>query len=217
MTLFKQLFFLIALLLTTLFAAAVGINFKSTADSLQKQLHADAKNTAASLSLSLASANGNLSMMATIINANFDNGTYKNITLLDMNGELLYERHNEDKAPEVPKWFMGIVPIKASIASANVSSGWNPIGIIYVQSGTAETYAQLYRILNALTLSFLLLFIVALALLYLLLSLLLKPLKDIRSQAEAILNNKFIVQEKLPYTQDFREVASALNTMVKKG
>ena len=87
MTLFKQLFFLIALLLTTLFAAAVGINFKSTADSLQKQLHADAKNTAASLSLSLASANGNLSMMATIINANFDNGTYK-MTRKSDNAEL---------------------------------------------------------------------------------------------------------------------------------
>ena len=49
-----------------------------------------------------------------------------------------------------------------------------------------------------------------------LLLVLLKPLKNIRLQAEAISNNKFIIQEKLPYTQDFKEVAQTMNIMVKK-
>ena len=216
MTLFKQLSLLATLLLLLVFVTVLGVNFQNSAKSVQDQLYTDAKNTATSLSLSLASANGNISMMSTMINANFDNGTYQSISLADMNNQVSYERHNERKIANVPKWFVKYIPIKAPIASANVSAGWNPIGILNVQSDTTEAYLHLYNILCSLSISFSLIFIISLSFLYLLLIILLKPLKNIRAQAEAISNNKFIIQEKLPYTKDFKEVATAMNTMVKK-
>jgi diguanylate cyclase (GGDEF)-like protein len=216
MTLFKQLSLLVTLLLVTIFIVVLGVNFQSSAKSVQDQLYADAKNTATSLSLSLASANGNLSMMSTMINASFDNGTYQSISLVDMNGDVSYERHSEGKVADVPKWFTKYVPIKAPIASANVSAGWNPIGMLHVQSDTAEAYMHLYNILYSLTISFSLILVLSLVVLYVLLMMLLKPLVNIRAQADAISNNKFILQEKLPSTQDFKEVVSAMNTMVKK-
>ena len=216
MTLFKQLSLLATLLLLIIFATVLGVNFQNSSKSVQDQLYTDAKNTATSLSLSLASANGNISMMSTMINANFDNGTYQSISLVDMNSQVSYERHSERKIVDVPKWFVKYIPIKAPIASANVSAGWNPIGILNVQSDTAEAYLRLYNILYSLTISFSLIFVISLSFLYLLLMVLLKPLKNIRSQAEAISNNKFIIQEKLPYTQDFKEVVTTMNTMVKK-
>ncbi|WP_345992981.1 LapD/MoxY N-terminal periplasmic domain-containing protein [Sulfurimonas sp. HSL-1716] len=216
MTLYKQLSFLVTLLLISIFIIVLGVNFKNSIDSVQEQLYSDAKNTATSLSLSLASANGNISMMSTMINANFDNGAYQEITLVDMQGELLYERHSENSSIDVPKWFMNLVPIKAPVASANVSAGWNPIGILNVQSSTSAAYTQLYKILYSLTISFSITFIISIAFLYLLLSILLKPLQNIRFQAEAISNNRFIIQEKLPYTLDFREVVKAMNIMVQK-
>ncbi|MBU0632888.1 diguanylate cyclase [bacterium] len=216
MTLFKQLSLLATFLLISIFIIVLGVNIKNSTDSVQAQLYADAKNTATSLSLSLASANGNISMMSTMINANFDNGSYQNITLVDMQGELLYERHSDNKIIEVPKWFINAIKIKSPIASANVSAGWNPIGILNVQSDSSEAYKQLYTVLCSLSISFSITFIISLILLYLLLAILLKPLKNIRSQAEAIINNKFIIQENLPHTKDFREVVKAMNTMVKK-
>ena len=216
MTLFKQLSFLLTLLLITLFFTVLGVNFKSSIDSVQEQLYADAKNTATSLSLSLASANGNISMMSTMINANFDNGSYQNITLVDMDGELLYERHNENEIKDVPKWFVRLIYIKVPIASANVSAGWNPIGILNVQSSTSQAYAKLYKTLYSLIDSILFTFIISVVILYLLLMIVLSPLKEIRAQAEAITNNKFIIQKKLPFTKDLREVVKAMNIMVQK-
>jgi diguanylate cyclase (GGDEF)-like protein len=44
----------------------------------------------------------------------------------------------------------------------------------------------------------------------------LKPLKRIQQQAEAILNNKFLIETKEPYTTEFKEVSHAMNAMVKK-
>ncbi|WP_345980017.1 LapD/MoxY N-terminal periplasmic domain-containing protein [Sulfurimonas sp. HSL3-2] len=216
MTLYKQLSFLVTLLLISIFIIVLGVNFKNSTDSVQEQLYADAKNTATSLSLSLASANGNISMMSTMINANFDNGSYQNITLMDMNGELLYERHSEEKTIDVPNWFIEMIPIKAPVASANVSAGWNPIGILNVQSSTSDAYQHLYEILCSLAVSFSITFVISVVILYILLIVLLRPLKEIRHQADAISNNRFIIQEYLPYTKDFSEVVKAMNIMVKK-
>ena len=216
MTLFKQLSILLTLLLLIVFATVLGVNFKNSAKSIQDQLYTDAKNTATSLSLSLASANGNISMISTMINANFDNGIYQSISLVDMNGKTSYARHSERKTVDVPKWFINYIPIKAPIASANVSAGWNPIGILNIQCDTTQAYLHLYNILCSLSISFSIIFIIALSFLYVLLIVVLKPLKNIRLQAEAISNNKFIIQEKLPYTQDFKEVVQVMNIMVKK-
>jgi len=44
----------------------------------------------------------------------------------------------------------------------------------------------------------------------------LKPLKEIQGQAEAITRNEFVLQEKMPYTTEFREVVRGMNMMVKK-
>lgn len=216
MTLFKQLSLLTTLLLVGVFTIVLGVNFYNSQKTVQEQLYLDAKNTATSLSLSLASAKGDISMISTMINANFDNGNYHAISLVDMQGAMLYERHSERKIVRVPQWFRNIVPIQAPTASANVSAGWNPIGILNVQSDTQNAYSQLYNILLSLAASFSIILIISLGVLYLLLMVILKPLKSIRTQAEAISNNKFIVQDHIPSTTDFKEVVNAMNKMTKK-
>jgi diguanylate cyclase (GGDEF)-like protein len=52
--------------------------------------------------------------------------------------------------------------------------------------------------------------------LYFLLSLSLKSLKRIKSQAKAILDNEFIIEKKIPFTTEFRSVTTAMNAMVEK-
>jgi predicted signal transduction protein with EAL and GGDEF domain len=216
MTLFKQLSLLIAILLITIFAIVLGIDIKNSVKSVQDQLYADAKNTATSLSLSLASANGNISMISTMINADFDNGIYQSISLVGMQGDTLYERHGTQKVAEVPTWFTRLISIKAPVASANVSAGWNPIGVLNIQSDTKKAYQHLYEVIRSLTISFAIIFIISFGFLYLLLMLILKPLKALRAQADAITNSQFIIQEKVPFTQDFKDLVVAMNAMTKK-
>jgi len=216
MTLFKQIAIMLSIFLIIILGTVLTLNFQSANQSVQDRLYEDAKNTATALSLSLGSANGDISMMSTMINANFDSGEYKRITLVDVEDQVLYERKKETKVDNVPDWFLNLVSIKAPVASANVSAGWSQVGILNVQSDTAYAYKQLYSILKGLLVSFAIIAGISLLVLNLLLAAILRPLKEVQKQAAAVIRNEFIIQEKIPYTKEFRDVVLGMNAMVKK-
>lgn len=216
MTLFKQIAILLSVFLLIILSTVLVLNFQSANNSVQKRLFEDAKNTASSLSLSLGSANGDITMMSTMINANFDSGNYQFISLEDIEGEVLYNRETETQNIDVPSWFFNIVDIKAPVARANVSAGWSPVGILNVQSDVSYAYMQLYSILKNLVISFAILAFIGLVLLNLLIHAVLKPLKQVQLQAEAVARNEFITQTNIPKTKEFKDVVIGMNNMVHK-
>ena len=216
MTLFKQIAILLSLFLLILLGTVLTLNFKSANESVSQRLYEDAKNTASSLSLSLGGANGDISMMSTMINANFDGGNYLLISLVDVDNDILYERVLENSYANVPAWFLELIILEAPIASANVSAGWNQVGILHVQSDLSYAYAELYTIFKNLFISFSILAVIALTLLNLLLAAVLKPLKEVQKQAEAVIRNEFIIQKNIPSTKEFQDVVLGMNTMVSK-
>ncbi len=216
MTLFRQIALMLSIFLLIILATVLTINFNSANTSVQERLYEDAKNTASSLSLSLASAQGEISMMATMINANFDSGNYNYISLVGLDNEVLYERKSESKPLDVPAWFVNAVPIHAPLALANVSAGWNPIGLLHVKSDVSHAYTQLFSILKNLLISFSILAVIGLVILNLLIAATLKPLKKVQFQAESVIRKEFIIQENIPYTKEFRDVVLGMNNMVFK-
>lgn len=216
MTLFKQVAIMLSIFLIIILTTVMILNFKSSNEAIQEGLYEDAKNTATSLSLSLGTAGGDISIMSTMINANFDSGNYLQISLVDVDEELLYERKIESKQADVPQWFLDAVKIEAPIASANVSAGWSQVGILNVQSDVAHAYTQLYTILISLLISFGVLIFIGLLILNLLLATILKPLKEVQRQAEAVIRNEFIIQDEIPYTKEFKDVVLGMNNMVSK-
>lgn len=216
MTLFKQIALMLSLFLLIILATVLILNFQSANKGVQDRLYEDAKNTATSLSLSLGSANGDLSMMSTMINANFDSGNYHHITLVDVEKKNLYDRVTESDIVAVPKWFMSLIDLKAPIAHANVSAGWSQVGILSVQSDATYAYKQLYAILFNLLISFTIIALVGLVTINLLLHAILKPLKEVQKQASAITRNEFIIQNKVPYTKELADVVLGMNNMVSK-
>ncbi|MDA7817934.1 diguanylate cyclase [Sulfurimonas sp.] len=216
MTLFKQIAMMLSVFLVIILTTVLTLNFQSANQSVQDRLYEDAKNTASSLSLSLGSANGDISMMSTMINANFDSGNYRDITLVDVDNHTLYKRKHESEILDIPAWFLNIVSIKAPVASANVSAGWSQVGILHVQSDTIYAYKQLYTILKGLLISFTIITIISLSILHLILHALLRPLQEVQKQAAAVIQNEFIIQDKLPYTKEFKDVVLGMNNMVSK-
>ncbi len=216
MTLFKQIALILSILLITILTTVLNLNFQAANASVEDRLYEDAKNTASSLSLSLGSANGDISMMSTMINANFDSGTYSFISLYDVDNALIYERKAESEQLDVPEWFINVISIEVPVASANVSAGWSQVGILNVQSDVSYAYTHLYSILKSLLLSFSIIALVGLIVLNLLLVAILKPLREVQKQAEAVIRNEFIIQEKIPYTKEFKDVVLGMNNMVSK-
>ncbi len=216
MTLFKQIALMLSLFLLIILATVLTLNFKSANQSIQERLYEDAKNTASSLSLSLGTANGDVSIMSTMINANLDSGNYRHISLVDVENKILYERKSESEIINVPQWFLDTVIMTAPVASANVSAGWSQVGILNVQSDISYAYKALYNILIGLLVSFSIIATISLAILYAVLMAILKPLQKVQVQAKAVLKNEFIIQDKIPYTKEFKDVVLAMNNMVHK-
>lgn len=215
MTLFKQLALIISFFMITILITVFAINLHATKTSVTEALYEDAKNTVASLSLSLGTAIGDEDIMSTMIDANFDSGHYINISLYDMNNTLIYERNSEIIA-NVPEWFLNLIDIEIPYASAQVSSGWSPIAILTVQSDSGYAYTQLFENFKNLFFFFSGLGVVGLLLIAFFLRLVLKSLDNVKNQATAILDNEFIILHDIPKTVEFREIVLTMNATVKK-
>jgi EAL domain-containing protein (putative c-di-GMP-specific phosphodiesterase class I) len=205
-----------SLFLLLILLAVMALNFQSSTRYAEAELANNAQNTASSLSLSLANAQGDLSTMATMIDALFDSGYFQKIILRDTNSKLIHERLMPNELSEIPQWFRSLYTLKSPLASATVSSGWNPIGTITIIPLQENAHIKLYENFRELLQSFALISLITFSLLYLLLRLLLSSLKRVKEQAEAVSNNNFIINTKIPSTAEFKEVTLAMNKMVTK-
>ena len=216
MTLYKQLALLLSIFLLVILSTVSVLKFNGTIKTTKHQLYRDAQNTAASLSLSLASAKGDETILSTMINANFDSGHYSAIVLEDMDGTVIFERQGNSSALDVPAWFLSLVDIDVPEASAQVSSGWMVIGKLSVESNVSPSYVMLYASFKKLLISFAIFMVISLIVLYGLLYTILRPLRELQEQAEAISRNEFRYQKRIPYTTEFRDIVTSMNELVKK-
>lgn len=206
------LFFLVIL------ASVMVLNFKTASEFVQNQLYTDAKNTAHSLGLSLSKVADpkDTSTMDTMINAIFDSGYYERIVLKDLDGKILYERKTDLKVHDVPQWFVENVVIHNANASTDIMMGWSRFGSLEVSGHTGNAYRQLYLTFINLIETFVGIGAVVFGVLYLILSISLQSLKRIRDQANGIIENKFIFENQVPFTTEFRSATAAMNAMVAK-
>ncbi len=216
MSLFKKISIIMSLFLLVVIVSVMTLNFNSAQKYAQEELYVNAQNSATSLSLSLSNVKGDTSVMSTMINAVFDSGYYKEITLLDNNENIIFKRTKEDAQIEVPSWFTGLYNLQTPLASANVSSGWNPIGQLQITSLQDSAHIKLYENFLELLKASAIISLITLGLLFVVLKLILSSLEKLKEQAEAVSSNHFIINNKIPTTSEFKEVTLAMNKMVTK-
>ena len=215
MTLYRQL---LAFTLVLLGALLVGVwveKLQSTRTFLEAQLAAHAQDTATSLGLSLTPfvAEEDLATVETMINAVFDRGYYQHIRLVSVEGELLLEKALTVEAAGVPDWFVALVPLAAPEAETMLMAGWNRFGTLQVESHPGYAYQTLWQTVVRISFYFLLATGVVMAIGGLGLAVLLRPLKRVEEQAEAICRREYDVQESLPKTRELRQVVESMNRM----
>ncbi|MPQ77348.1 EAL domain-containing protein [Hydrogenovibrio sp. JE_KL2] len=218
MSLSKQMILFISGMLMILLVGTFILNFNNTKTFLEHQLVSHSQDTATSLGLSLSSvANGeDTSSMETMINAVFDRGYYSMIALYDVDGKVIYKRTNSDSIQGIPNWFIHLIRIKAPMAESLVQTGWIPVGKLKVESHPGYAYIELWKTTISLTIWFVIAAVLAIALAIYALKVMLNPLKKLEQQAEAIVKKEYLLQEDLPNTTEFKQVVSAMNTMVHK-
>ncbi len=218
MTLYRQLLLFTVFLFSLLFLGVWIEKLHSTRNFLVNQLQSHAQDTATSLGLSLSPvlATGDVSAADTMMNAVFDRGYYHRITLQDVYGHLIIEKKLKVEFENVPDWFINLIPINTPVAEALIMAGWNQAGKLYVVSHPGYAYKTLWQTTVRISGYFLSAFILAMAFGALGLNLLLKPLKRVEQQAEAICKKEYDIQQVLPKTRELRQVVISMNRMTAK-
>lgn len=216
MTLFKQMALVVSIIIIIILSGVMYINYESAKKDMITSLYETTVNNISTLTNNLAEAGDDTVLISTIIDSEFDGGYYKLLEFKSNDEEFSYKQEDRGPVDGVPSWFVNSTDIKLESITADVSSGWSISGEVKVLGDTAIVYKALYKMFVKLLYLFIIFVSISLIILSIMLHFILKPLKLVQNQAEAILNNKFVIQEKEPYTTEFREVVKGMNAMVKK-
>lgn len=218
MTLSRQLILLVIALVVLLFAGTFLISAYNTRDYIEAQLASHAQDAATSLGLS-ATTHMNEQDRATVtslVNAMFHRGDYLSIRLVDLKGEPWVERVADLEIDGVPGWFVRAFELQAPEGLATMMSGWRQVGEVSVRSHPGLAYAKLWATTRE-TFNWFIAGAIGVLLLGLLgLRMLLRPLKAVEQQADAICKREFPVVERRPFTLEFRRVVEAMNRLSRK-
>jgi len=218
MTLYRQLLITMLGLFAILFVSAYWVQFQSTRDFLAEQLRTTVESTANSAGLALTPYLETADKVGaeSVINAAFDGGYYRRIRLdLLASGEHL-EKENTITLHDVPDWFIGLHLFDSVNYETVLTSGWLQLGKLEVEGHPGQAYFELWRGMSRLLVAFLVAFLVVTVLLMRALSLLLRPLEQIRHQAKEIEQHHFGHSIPLPRTLELRQVVQAINGMAAK-
>ena len=218
MTLYRQITISIILLLVAAFLGTVIISTQNLRVFLLTQLESHAQDTATSLGLSLSPPMQarDMTTITSMVDAVFDRGHYRQLDITTLTGDTLLSRSNQTQSNNVPEWFRDIMDLQPPVAEALIMSGWQQAGKVRVTSHPAYVYGELwsntvetFRLFLALAIIIILVGLIAV-------NILLRPLRRIEMQADAICNASCTLQEKLPRTRELRHVVTAMNRMSGK-
>lgn len=218
MSLFKQLLILVGLLFLVIFTINFALSMQNIRSYLQIESEVHVQDTATSLGLSLSPhmSDENDPILRTMMNAIFDTGYYQEMRLVNVDGEELVHLQNPEEIRGVPDWIRQVLPIETAEAVSEISTGWNIAGTLHVSSNPGYGYLKLYEQFKSTLMFTLLVLVLSVALLWLVLRLTLKPLREIEDQANQISAGHFVETPKMPVTLEVRNVARAMNSMSGK-
>lgn len=218
MSLSKQLLILITFIFFIVFSVSFILSVDNIKSYLEVESEIHVQDTATSLGLSLSPhmVDEQDPILRTMMNAIFDTGYYKEMRLVNVDGEDLIKLTNPAKVEGVPDWLLKLVPMKTATAVSEISSGWSISGTIYVSSNPGYGYLKLYQQAKSTLQYSLVLFFGAVILLILALRVTLQSLKDIEKQAHEISAGQFTIIQKLPWTLEVKNVAKSMNSMSEK-
>jgi EAL domain-containing protein (putative c-di-GMP-specific phosphodiesterase class I)/GGDEF domain-containing protein len=211
MSLIKQLWVAIAVVVVLMFVSSFGISFMAAKEYFEEQLRLKNIDNSTSLALALGQIEKDPALVETFVSAQFDMGHYLRIRLDDPSGQLLVQRESEVAVDEVvPAWFVRLFALEVAPGLALVSDGWSTYGQLLVESHHSYAYQALWRSAWRLLGWTLLLALVCGVLGSILLKRIIRPLYTVILQAEAIGEQRFVTADE-PRTREFGQLVRAMN------
>jgi EAL domain-containing protein (putative c-di-GMP-specific phosphodiesterase class I)/GGDEF domain-containing protein len=219
MSLVNQLIGAVFAVLIGLVSGTLYIMSDSSKAMLVSQLESHGQDAATHLGLYAAPyiADKDTVLIETTVQALFDNGYYQSIKITDGEGNTLYQTntppHISGKAPD---WFIDFFKLTPPAMHQEVSYQWRKVGNVEVQSRADYAYEKLWSGTADTLILFVTLSLVCAMLLSGLIRWIIRPLKGIEAQANALENRQYLELEEIPKTRELKSVVLAMNSMVKR-
>lgn len=190
---------------------------ESTRRYLESQLGQSAQDAAHHVGMWLQDplAADDLVLVETRLAAFFDSGYYQTVRLSRLDGSVLFERQATQALDSTPDWFVRLLPITPALQNSEISDGWRRIAIIEVRGNAGLAYAHLWRAAVETVSTTTLVAFMALVLGLLMLAWVLRPLREMALQAEAIGRGEFPLIGEGRRPPEFAAVVSAMNRMTQ--
>jgi len=215
MSLIKQLWLAIALLMLIAFGGSFLVSSLSAKSYLEEQLSLKNLDNANSLASVLGQMPKDPVEVGLLLSSQFDLGNYEYIRLTDPHGGVIVEHASDNLQPGAPEWFRALLPIEVAPGVAQVQDGWKQYGTLEIASHTRFAYASLWAGSTRLLGWFFAASLLAGLAGTLLLRVILRPLDDVVTQAEAIGARRFITTRE-PGTLEFQAVVRSMNLLAKR-
>ncbi|GAC31131.1 bifunctional diguanylate cyclase/phosphodiesterase [Paraglaciecola polaris] len=216
MSLVRQLWLSVILILLASSLTNFFISTYFERKNLQEQLYLKNVDDVNSLALMLSQDDKQLTDIELLIAATFDAGHYQRIELIDPAGDSIFKRqYRGELTTDVPALAQKVFHFEVEPGIAQVSSGWNRIGTLYLESHTQYVHEALWHRTQAFFVSFIIISLVAGLIGSLVLHFILKPLDMVVEQAHRFSEKRFMTLP-LPRTKEFAKVVLAMNSLAKR-
>ncbi|GLS25196.1 hypothetical protein GCM10007877_09100 [Marinibactrum halimedae] len=186
---------------------------------MYEQLDAQARQVATALAIGIApDAEANdLTAIEQTINTLFSSGYYQSISYSNLSGETLVSRQEgPSSANGVPDWFNELVSVPNHSAYSEVVYDGARLGEVIVVSEIHLAHQDLWRECKAYVFLYGAIAVMVYLLALRVLMNILRPLRHIQVQANAICRKNFDVLGPLPRQRELRQTVSTVNNMMSK-
>lgn len=213
MSLIKQLWVVITVVLILAFVSSFSISSYSARSYFSEQLNIKNIDNANMLALSISQLEKDPTLIELLLAAQFDTGHYQKIALVLANGEIfVVKEYQATTTDAVPDWFSTLVPLNVSPGVAQIQDGWQQFGTLYVESHSRFAQQALWQSTSKMFFWFAMVALFSGVLGSLILKVITRPLDDVVAQAEAIGGRRFITSNE-PKTLEFGRVVRAMNLL----
>ena len=212
MSLIKQLWLTIVILLLLAFGGSLFIGVTSSRDYMQQEVQIKNADNANALALTLSQLDKDPVTISLLIAAQFDTGHYRLIELRDPEGEVIELRESGETVEGAPGWFLDLVRFEVSPGRAVVQDGWSQYGTLSVATHHNFAYQSLWSSTLRLFGWFALAGAISLALAAWIVRSIRRPLRAVVAQARDIGNRRFTTSAE-PRTRELRDVVQAMNQL----
>ena len=140
MSLIKQLWLTIVVLLLLAFGGSLFIGVTSSRHYMQQEVQIKNADNANALALTLSQLDKDPVTIGLLIAAQFDTGHYRLIELRDPEGQVIDLRASEETVVGAPDWFVDLVRFEVPPGQAVVQDGWRQYGTLTVATHHSFAY-----------------------------------------------------------------------------